>query len=242
MKVALAFWGLTRSLKYTIGSINEKILNILKTNNIEYKIFMHTWTINSVYNNTYAKEANIHLDNEEYKLLNPDYFETHDQDDFKKNIKLNAFRTHKDPWKTKYETVDNFICAMFSKSRCTQLISKSNEKFDYVIFLRPDCMYLTIFNISFFKLVNNNTICIPNFALYHNFNDRFCITNMNTYQLYGNIFTKLFNYSKKHPLHSETFHYNIIKQHKTKNKKKINIKLINFRFRRVRANGNIIKN
>ena len=65
---------------------------------------------------------------------------------------------------------------------------------------------------------------------------------MNTYQLYGNIFTKLFNYSKKHPLHSETFHYNIIKQHKTKNKKKINIKLINFRFRRVRANGNIIKN
>ena len=242
MKVALAFWGLTRSLKYTIGSINEKILNILKTNNIEYKIFMHTWTINSVYNNTYAKEANIHLDNEEYKLLNPDYFETHDQDDFKKNIKFNAFRTHKDPWKTKYETVDNFICAMFSKSRCTQLISKSNEKFDYVIFLRPDCMYLTIFNISFFKLVNNNTICIPNFALYHNFNDRFCITNMNTYQLYGNIFTKLFNYSKKHPLHSETFHYNIIKQHKTKNKKKINIKLINFRFRRVRANGNIIKN
>ena len=242
MRVALAFWGLTRSLKYTIGSINEKILNILKTNNIEYKIFMHTWTINSVYNNTYAKEANIHLDNEEYKLLNPDYFETHDQDDFKKNIKFNAFRTHKDPWKTKYETVDNFICAMFSKSRCTQLISKSNEKFDYVIFLRPDCMYLTIFNISFFKLVNNNTICIPNFALYHNFNDRFCITNMNTYQLYGNIFTKLFNYSKKHPLHSETFHYNIIKQHKTKNKKKINIKLINFRFRRVRANGNIIKN
>ena len=151
MKVALAFWGLTRSLKYTIGSINEKILNILKTNNIEYKIFMHTWTINSVYNNTYAKEANIHLDNEEYKLLNPDYFETHDQDDFKKNIKFNAFRTHKDPWKTKSETVDNFICAMFSKSRCTQLISKSNEKFDYVIFLRPDCMYLTIFNISFFK-------------------------------------------------------------------------------------------
>ena len=242
MKVALAFWGLTRSLKYTINSINEKILNILKKHNIDYKIFMHTWTVNSAYNNTRSKETNIKLDNEEYKLLSPDYFDSHDQDEFKKNINFKAFRTHKDPWDTNYETVDNFICAMFSKSRCTQLISKSNEKFDYVIFLRPDCMYLTNFNISFFKLVNNNTICIPNFALYHNFNDRFCITNMNTYQLYGNIFTKLFNYSKKHPLHSETFHYNIIKQHKTKNKKKINIKLINFRFRRVRANGNIIKN
>ena len=122
MKIALAFWGLTRSLKYTIESINEKILNILKKHNIEYKIFMHTWTVNSVYNNTRSKEANIKLDNEEYKLLSPDYIEIHDQDEFKKNVKFNAFRTHKDPWNTKYETVDNFICAMFSKSRCTQLI------------------------------------------------------------------------------------------------------------------------
>ena len=71
MKIALAFWGLTRSLKYTIESINEKILNILKKHNIEYKIFMHTWTVNSVYNNTRSKEANIKLDNEEYKLLSP---------------------------------------------------------------------------------------------------------------------------------------------------------------------------
>ena len=71
MKVALAFWGLTRSLKYTINSINEKIINILKKNNIEYKIFMHTWIVNSIYNNTRSHENNIVLDNEEYKLLNP---------------------------------------------------------------------------------------------------------------------------------------------------------------------------
>ena len=193
MKVALAFWGLTRSLKYTIDSINTKILNILKKHNIEYKIFMHTWTINSTYNN-------------------------------------------KDPWNTKYETVNNFICAMFSKSRCTQLIKNSNEFFDYIIFLRPDCMYLTDFNILFFNLVNNQTICIPNFALYNNFNDRFSLTNMTTYQLYGDVFSKLFKYSKKHPLHSETFHYHIIKN------KKLHIKLINFHFSRVRANGFICPN
>ena len=236
MKIALAFWGLTRSLKYTIESINEKILNILKKHNIEYKIFMHNWTVNSVYNNTRSKEANIKLDNEEYKLLSPDYIEIHDQDEFKKNVKFNAFRTHKDPWNTKYETVDNFICAMFSKSRCTQLICKSQENFDYVIFLRPDCMYLTDFNIEFLKLVNNSTICIPNFGLHSNFNDRFCLTNMATYQLYGDVFSKLFMYSKKYPLHSETFHYNIIKY------QKIMIKLINFKFKRVRADGKSIEN
>jgi hypothetical protein len=236
MKVALAFWGLTRSLKYTIDSINTKILNILKKHNIEYKIFMHTWTINSTYNNTRSQEKNIILDNEEYKLLSPNYFESHDQDEFKKKINFKAFRNHKDPWNTKYETVNNFICAMFSKSRCTQLIKNSNENFDYIIFLRPDCMYLTDFNISFFNLVNNQTICIPNFALYNNFNDRFSLTNMTTYQLYGDVFSKLFKYSKKHPLHSETFHYDIIKSNK------LHIKLINFHFSRVRANGFICPN
>jgi hypothetical protein len=236
MKVALAFWGLTRSLKYTIASINTKIINILKKHNIDYKIFMHTWTVNSAYSNTRAKEKNIYFDNEEYKLLSPDYFETHDQDEFKKNINFKAFRTHKDPWDTKYETVDNFICAMFSKSRCTQLIRKSNENFDYIIFLRADCLYLTNFDISFFKLVNNNTICIPNFALHSNFNDRFCITNKSTYQLYGCVFNKLFEYSKHFPLHSETFYYNLIKRNK------INIKLINFIFKRVRADGKIVEN
>jgi hypothetical protein len=236
MKVALAFWGLTRSLKYTIDSINTKILNILKKHNIEYKIFMHTWNVNSIYTNTRSNETNIKLDNEEYKLLSPDYFETHDQDEFKKNINLKAFRRHKDPWNTKYETVDNFICAMFSKSRCTQLIKNSNENFDYIIFLRPDCMYLNDFDISFFKLVNDKSICIPNFSLHNNFNDRFCLTNMTTYKLYGHVFSQLFKYSKKYPLHSETFHYNIIKYNK------VDIKLINFQFSRVRANGFICPN
>lgn len=236
MKIALAFWGLTRSLKYTINSINEKILNKLNQHKIEYKIFMHTWMVNSIYNNSWANEHNILLDNEEYKLLSPDYIELRDQDKFKKKINLKEFRTHKDHWNTNYETVDNFICAMFSKSRCTLLIDKSNEIFDYIIFLRPDVLYINDFDINFFKKVNNNTICIPNFGLYeNNFNDRFCITNMNTYKLYGYIFYRLFKYSKKYPLHSETVNYRLMVINN------INIEKINFTFHRVRSDGQIIQ-
>jgi len=233
MKIALAFWGLTRSLKYTIDSINNKIINKFKENGIQYKIFMHTWVIHSPYNNSRSEEHGILLDNTEYNLLNPDYIEIHDQDDFKKNINFKAFRTHKDPWNTKYETVDNFICAMYSKARCTQLIENSNEIFDYIIFLRPDVLYLNDFNINFLKKVNNNTICIPNFGLSTNFNDRFCIANMITYKLYGYIFNKLFEYSKKYPLHSETIHYKVMVINKIKMEK------INFFFKRVRADGKI---
>lgn len=197
---------------------------------------MHTWIVNSIYNNTRSRESNIVLDNEEYKLLNPDYIELTNQDTFKTKIDFKSFRTHKDPWDTNYETVNNFICAMFSKSRCTQLIAKTNEYFDYIIFLRPDVLYLNDFDINFFKKVNNNTICIPNFALYSNFNDRFCITNMKLYKLYGYVFYRLFKYSKRFPLHSETFYYNLMTKYNIKMEK------IEFIFRRVRADGQICPN
>lgn len=238
MKVALAFWGLTRSLKYTIDSINTNIIDILKANNIDYKIFMHTWIINGIYNNTHGGEKNIILDNDEYKLLNPDYIERHDQDDFKKHINFKAFRSQRDPWKSNYQTTNNFICAMYSKLRCTMLIENSKENFDYVIFLRPDVQFINKFDINFFKFVNNKTICVPNFACKHSrykFNDRFCISNIKTYKIYGKVFPKLFEYSKKHPLHAENFHGDVM------HKNKINVKFIPFVFHRVRANGKIHK-
>ena len=74
MKIALLFWGLTRSLKFSIKTIEERILNILLKNNIEYDIYMHTYKINNLYSNKRANEKNIKLNFSEYKLLNPKYF------------------------------------------------------------------------------------------------------------------------------------------------------------------------
>ena len=80
MKVALCFWGLTRSLKYTIYSIKKYILNVLKIHNIEYKIFLHTFVFNSSYYNPRAEEYDIQLDFNEYTLLEPDYLQIDNQD------------------------------------------------------------------------------------------------------------------------------------------------------------------
>ena len=41
MKIALCFWGLTRSLKYTIHSIKKRILTVLKNNKIENFFFQN---------------------------------------------------------------------------------------------------------------------------------------------------------------------------------------------------------
>ena len=76
MKIALCFWGLTRSLKYTIKSIREHILNVLQKSNedtsnepIEYTIFLHTYQFKSTYYNPRAKEVGVNLNFNEYKLI-----------------------------------------------------------------------------------------------------------------------------------------------------------------------------
>lgn len=231
-RIAIAFWGLTRSLKYTINSIDKYILNVLRENNIDYDIFMHTYCVFSLYTNKRANEKCISLDNEEYKLLCPNYIKIDNQDTIKNILNLEQYRTHSDPWATNYETVDNFILAMYSKMKVTHLIKNSNIIYDYIIFMRPDVRYKTTLDITIFNKLNNSNICIPNFHLFPKFNDRFCIATYNNGILYGEIFNYMLEYSKKHQLHSETIHYNYL--HTIYN---LNIIYIPFYFNRIRVDG-----
>lgn len=234
MKVAICFFGITRSLKFTIDSIHKNIFNILKVNNIEYDIYIHTFYLTN-YNNIRTGESLMddEIDNEEYKLLNANFIEIENQEEIKKKINLLLYRTNKDPWDTNYNSVDNFILAQYSKFRVTKMIEQNQINYDYILFMRPDCMYLNNLPIHFFKLINDNSICIPNFHLFGPipFNDRFSITNMKTYKIYGYVFLLLLSFSKKEPLHSETILGKIMNHYK------LNIIKIPFFFSRVRFNG-----
>jgi len=231
MRIALSFWGITRSLKYTIQSIKQYIIHPLQQQNIEIVIYMHTYKVNSAYNNIRTNEFHIQLDNDEYKLLNPNYIQIDDQDEIKKQIIIEQYRSHPDPWNTNYNSVDNFICAMYSKQQLIKMISASKQQFDYVIFLRPDVKYKNPINTALFNHVRDHTICIPNFALYYQFNDRFAITNMTTYKLYGSIFADLLEYSKQYSLHSEQCQSRILQR------TPMRLVYIPIFFNRVRFNG-----
>ena len=90
MKIAIGFFGITRSLKYTIKSINNNIFDILKSNNIDYDTYIHSYILSS-YSNIRSRESiedGTTVDNEEYKLLNPQYFIQDKQDEIKKKTKL----------------------------------------------------------------------------------------------------------------------------------------------------------
>ena len=87
-KVAIGFYGITRSLKYTIDSIKTNIFDVFTKNNMDYDVFLHTYFLNN-YSNKRAKETiTTNIDNNEYKLLNPKYFNQDDQDEIKKKITI----------------------------------------------------------------------------------------------------------------------------------------------------------
>ncbi len=238
MQVALGFFGITRSLKFTIDSIKHNITDSLNELGYDFKIFLHTYALDS-YNNVRTGESTTQMDNDEYKLLNPDYFVIENQDEVKKNLNLEQYRKYPDPWNTQYHSVDNFILAQYSKMKLTKMIKDTKTKFDYIIFLRPDVEYLNKLEESFFKSVSNNRICIPDFDVKYEkswlwkFNDRFAITNYNNYRIYGELFHKLLSISKFMSLHSET----VMARYLLNNK--VYYKHIMFRFRRIRINGNI---
>lgn len=236
MKIAIGFFGITRSLRNTINSIKENIFNVFEENNIEYDIFMHTYFLKN-YKNERTMEKNDNVDNEEYKLLSPKYLKIDNQDDIIEKLNLTSYRKFPDPWNTNYNSVNFYILGCYSKYKLTTMIEENENNYDCIIFIRPDCLYLHKFEIDYLNLINNNTIVIPNFHLFGKFkiNDRFAITSKETYKIYGKVFLELLELSKKMKLHSETILGLIL----TKNS--ININKIDFKFARVRCNGKIEK-
>lgn len=228
MEVALIFWGLTRSLKYTIESIQQNILNVLSNNKIKYKIFMHTYKIEGLYSNKHAYERPIKLDPFEYKLLNPDYLILDNQEKIIQSLKMEKYKKGKDPWNNNYQTLQNYILALYSKNKIITTYENQLQNFQYFFFLRPDVLYLKPFDIKILKKINISNCLIPNFSHNGGVNDRMFISKFNNAIKYGKLFQDLDNYDF---LHSET----VLKKYLEKNN--IDIILIDFFFTRIRANG-----
>jgi hypothetical protein len=238
MNIAICFWGLTRSLKYTHENLKNIIEEIEKFGTVT--TFMHTYRIDRPYSNIWGKEENIILDPNEYKLLNPDHFIYDDQDEIAEKIDLPKYHSLPDShYKTNYQTIDNFILAMYSQKRVTDLMLRhhKSKKYTHVVFMRPDVLFETSLKRSWFESVDNTNIITTSFDIYYfdkkMINDRFAICTPEVAKLYGTRFSVLLQYSKQKELHSERFLFDVLTHHGIK----IVYKWICFN--RVRATGRI---
>ena len=240
MKVALCFWGLTRSLDHTLESIESCIFQPLRDAGIEYSIFLHTYTIYRPYTNIRAGEVGLQLKNTAWRSLQPTSAIIENQDDVDTNLNLTAYRSCGDPWGNEpsghsnpYTTLNNHIRALWSLKQVTGVWSTSGETFDAVIYLRPDMLYRRPLNIEWIRNLDDTILYMPNFHLVDGCNDRFAIGKPSVMRVYGNRYNNALEFSRRLPLHSEKY------LAFTLSLKNIQIKYITFPFRRVRADGKI---
>ena len=230
--VALAFWGLTRSLKSTLPSIKEKVVTPLISDGWNVQTFLHTYTISGAYTNPHGGEHNITLDGLEYMLLKPDKVLLHKQEDVDQFLNIENYSKHGDPWEWEnqpFVALKNHLRALYSLCSVTQLVETSGRNFDVVIFLRADVEYLSTINTGLLRHLDPNTIYVPDF--HGPLNDRFAVGKWPVQKLYGCRFWAAEHYAQQHKLHSESFLLSYLRTFK------INTSNIPFYFRRVRANG-----
>lgn len=237
VRVALCFFGLTRSLKFTLPSIEKCIFGPLKAHNIKYETYLHTYKMKTPYTNPRAGESKIILDTDEYKMLNPDFHMLEDKDMVSKRLHLEQYRTKGDPWgKEKgaipgdFTTLDNHILYLWSQRQLTEMVKETLGRYTHIIFCRPDVLYHVPLQINWFSFTKD-TICIPNFGLCGNVNDRFALGQPKQMIIYGSRFDEALAYSKKHPLASEEYLIATLKKYKIK------YEHVNFYFTRIRATG-----
>ena len=234
-KVAICFFGLTRSLKYTMNSIEDNIIKPLKNANIEYDIILHTYNLRHL--KLKRSGENNSLNTTEWKLLNPVKYRIDNQDDFDRSYDYNYVKSFGDAWNTNFENTINLIRQFNSLKQVWNLCESMNKDYDCYLFIRPDLKYTKKLNIN--QVIGaskaSNTIYTPLWHKYGGLNDRMALGNYNSMKKYANRLDNVQDYlkSQQRPLHAELFLKFVI------NKNNIVNKEFNMVGKRVRSNGTI---
>ena len=177
--IAICYWGMTRSINYTYKSHIQKLYTILKNSNINYDIFMHTWKTEN--NIIWEKDCNVPIDYNEYKLLNPNYYQIDMQQDFLNSIIFEDYFNKKiyeeygdnpnGEWRP--QLILNHLCALESQKRVFNMVIESKNEYDLILYIRPDVEIMNNFDVNWLNI--DFDIMIPDYDNFEGLNDRFAI-------------------------------------------------------------------
>jgi hypothetical protein len=210
-KIAIVYFGLLRTLEKVHESHINNIYKILSENNIEYKIFVHTWKTKNDEQKIWDKTINVKQNYKQIELLNSYKNKIDDQEIFEKDLKFSDY-FYKDIFDSQGsnhsknngewipQLIKNHLCALESLKRGYNMVETDEIDFDYVMFIRPDALLEHKFPINTMDFLdkNENGILVPNFGNHTGVNDRFAVTNYKYSKFYATRINELAEFRKNH--------------------------------------------
>jgi hypothetical protein len=190
MKVALLYFGKSRSIRRTYTTHQIHVFNKLKEAGIEYDIFMHLWSSSN--NMIWGSESGIPEDEGSYTLLEPTFFKKESQNDFLKTVDFgkyfypHIYRTigHSTHGEWLPQLVQNHICALESQRRVFQMAEDTGIVYDAYIVIRPDAYFVSDLDIDALRSLQVNTLYLPEWMWFEGYNDRFAFGCKDVMQRY----------------------------------------------------------
>ncbi|WP_339868278.1 hypothetical protein [Pseudohongiella nitratireducens] len=232
LKIAICFFGITRSLSYTVDSIVNNIISDAEKVG-EVKKFGHFFAQKEI-RNARSNEF-VELDVEEYKLLDFDHIEIEKPELFLDGSDFELVKSYGDGWGDNFNSVRNLFHQLYSLDRVTSAALDWDP--DITIFVRPDLHYHDRF-LNSIKFANQSiipTVFLPSWQHWlGGYNDRFAIcAHRHAIIAYGSRYHSILDFCERNqcPLHSE-----LLLRHAL-NKSNLRVKFFNIKATRVRANG-----
>ncbi|WP_157968910.1 hypothetical protein [Tropicimonas sp. IMCC34011] len=173
MKVAICFFGITRSLARTIGSIEQNILEPARAVG-EVRTFAHFFRQVEINNPRSGEKGQ--LPQNEHTLLAADSLELEEPDVVIDPALFLRIKKFGDEYIDEFRSIRNLLHQLYSLKQVSSAALSWGA--DIYVFARPDIIYHDSFDRVLYKATNapDNTIFIPNWANWGpGYNDRFCV-------------------------------------------------------------------
>jgi hypothetical protein len=237
VKIAICYWGMTRSTRYVYNSHINNLFNVFKNNDIDYDIFMHTWKTLVKGQFIGPNYYDFLVDYEEYKLLNPNFYKIDNQIDFLHRLNFEdyfnkeLYEQHGDScYEWIPQLIRNHLCALESQKRVYNMVVESNNCYDYIVYIRPDVEILNPIDINWIN--SDFDIILPNYDHYEGLNDRFAIIPFDKAVKYSTRIDEIIEFRKNcGRIVSEKYVKYIVDNYYP------NVQFINFIMRIIRPNG-----
>lgn len=229
-KIAICFFGITRSLTHTIATIESNILSPARELG-EVRVFAHFFHQVEI-NNPRSGEKGL-LRQGEHTLLDPDWLDLEAPEHCLAIYDFNCLKSWGDSWNDDFRSLRNLVHQLHSLQKVTDAALKWQP--DLVIFARPDLGYVDSLQPSMIQALRYNRIFLPNWQRWRGgYNDRFAITSsIKIAQAYGMRVRLMADYCRKFnaPLHAELLLRYALADYKNA------VRFRSFRASRVRCDG-----